>query len=81
MSTLKETCSACGNFLERVKPLTDLYETEDLGKILYSALMHKERGDGLRGFGPRDIWNTSNEELILLLKKLEEDIQSQSKSS
>lgn len=80
MTTLKETFEAFENFFQNTKNSTNLYKDEDLGKILYSSLLQRKREDGMIGFGPRDIWNTSNEELVHLVKQLEEDILSQSKN-
>jgi len=81
MSSLNEVCEGFNAFVEEAKLYTDLYEKEEVGKIFYSALLLKERSDGLVGFGPRDIWNTSNEELIKLLKKLREDVRTQAKNT
>jgi hypothetical protein len=67
MTTLSEACEALQAFLKEAQPLTEIFKDEDLGKILYSALLLKERADGRIGFGPRDIWNTSNQELVELL--------------
>jgi hypothetical protein len=81
MTTLKETFEAIENFFENTKDSTNLYQNQELGKILYSSLLQRKRDDGLVGFGPRDIWNTDNEELVNLVKQLEADILSQTKDT
>ena len=79
MSTLKETCEALQGFLDTTKDLTNLYDEEQLGRILYSSLLKKPQKDGRVGFGPREIWNTSNEDLIKLVNLLEQDLMAQSR--
>ena len=81
MNSLNDTCDTLKQFALTIKEFTNLYGDGDLGKILYSALLLKERSDGLVGFGPQDMWNTSNEEIIALVKKLEEDVRVQAKNS
>jgi hypothetical protein len=81
MSSLKDVCNSLNSFFENTKDKTQLFgEQGDLGKILYSALLAMKRSDGRVGFGPREIWNISNEDLIKLIEKLEEDVRVQSKS-
>ena len=81
MSTLRETYEALESFIENTKNSTDLYQGQELGKIFYSALLQRRREDGLVGFGPRDIWNVPNEELIALVQELEKDILSQAQKN
>ena len=80
MSSLSDACEALKEFALNSKELTDIYGDGDLGKILYGALLLKERKDGFVGFGPRDIWNTSNEDFITLIQKLQEDVRVQSQN-
>tara|TARA_R100000808_G_scaffold24269_1_gene55487 strand:+ start:18274 stop:18519 length:246 start_codon:yes stop_codon:yes gene_type:complete len=77
MTSLDDTLNAIKEFVEESSQFTNLYGEGDVGKVLYSALLLKERDDGLVGFGPRDIWNTTNEELMGLIKKLGEDVRVQ----
>jgi len=82
MSSPDKVYEAVKTFIEKSEDLTELYGS-DVGKVIYRALLSKERNDGIVGFGPNDLWNISNEELISLIQKAQEDVrvQAQSKSS
>ena len=79
MSSPSEVLKAIEEFSSACSPLTELYG-DDVGKIIYRALIAQERPDGVRGFGPNDLWNISNQDLISLLKKAIIDVRIQAEN-
>ena len=78
---MKQIFQELENFMEAVEPLTSEYKEGHLGRIIYSAMLGLEKGDGRIGFRPPDLWQVSDEDLIKLLKKLEDSIRSRSENS
>ena len=73
MKSPKEVYKTIDSLIEDCAEHLDIFAKEEVGQILYIALGSIER-DGRKGFAPRDLWNTSNEELIKLLEGVKEKI-------
>ncbi len=69
------------DFFNAAEGLTKVYAERQIGKVLYSALMLRKGADGRAIFRPRDLWEISNEDLISLLKELEEYVRVQTKNN
>lgn len=68
-------------FFNSAKKHTDIYKGAPIGRAIYSALMLKKGEDERGVFRPRDLWEISNEDLISLIKDLEEYVRVQSKNN
>jgi|TARA_R110000824_G_scaffold11959_4_gene52622 hypothetical protein len=77
----KKVFESLEDFFNAVEGVTEVYAGKQIGKALYSALMLQTGPDKRSVFRPRDLWEISNEDLISLLKELEEYVRVQTKNN